>query len=162
MLEYVDKIYCVDADSSVKTEDKRIELLNVGVGHRLGTEKFIKFGNGTGNYFYNGEPLPEVHEAENVQVWTLEMINAWFGVYSWDLIKCDIEGAEVGLLMGLTKPPADQITFELHLHTPAGCRTNVAKLLDHLKQWYEIKFIDYSEKHGCGLNVWDCLAVIKK
>jgi FkbM family methyltransferase len=162
MLKYVDEVYCVDADNSVKTDDPRIHLINVAVGNENKIQEFVKFGNGTGNYLENGEPRPAEYKSELVQVWTLEKISHYFGVYDWSLIKVDIEGEEYDLLMNLFRPMAIQITFELHQHTPKK-RTaeEIHKLFNHLSKWYEFKVVDESHKHGCPKNYWDILIVKK-
>lgn len=78
-----------------------------------------------------------------------------------DLIKLDIEGSEIPAILSLNKPPAKQISVEFHMHT-GSTSEDVAKCYSRL-QWlgYEVAFEDYSEKHGCGLNYWDVLWILK-
>lgn len=162
MLNYVDEIYCVEPDKGVKTEDKRIHLASVAVGSEMKMERYCKYGNGTGNFIYNDEPLPEWCEIVYVPVWTLPKINHYFGVYEWDLIKCDIEGEEWDVLMSLTHPVAKQISFEMHQHTgKKRPLEDIHRLFNKLSTWYDFKVVDESEKHGCGKNFWDVLIVKK-
>ena len=162
MLEYIDEIYCVDADSSVKKTDERIKLIHVAVGNDVKVSRFVKWGNGTGNYLEDNEQRPGDCQVELVQVWTLAKICKYFGIHEWDLIKIDIEGEEYDVLMGLTYSIATQISFEMHQHTQKKRpMEDIHKLFNHLSRWYEFKVVDYSEKHGCGKNYWDVLVVRK-
>lgn len=163
MLEYVDHIYAVDADSSIVTTiPGSISLLNAAVGPAASIQPFIKFGNGTGNFIHECEPLPSNCTIEHVHVFTLDDISDYFGVEFWDICKIDVEGSEYEILHDLTKPIATQITFELHQHTnKRKSQRYIDEIFTNLSQWYNFPVVDYSEKHGCGLNYWDCLATIK-
>lgn len=80
-----------------------------------------------------------------------------------DILKLDVEGEEFSIFMDEAfQPIPRQITFELHQHTQARrSQTEIETLFDKLKQWYDFVHVDYSEKHGCGLNWWDVLIVKK-
>lgn len=162
ILNYVDKVYCVEPDPSVTTTDERITLIHVAVGKENKLTRYVSFGNGTGNYIETNEPRPAECKVDYVPMWTLEKILRYFAVDEFDLIKMDVEGSEYDVLMSLVRPPAKQITFELHQHTPKKrTQEEIDRLFEKLSLWYEFKVIDKSEKHGCGENYWDVLIVRK-
>lgn len=163
MLEYVDKIVCVDADPIIiQPEDERIIFLDGAIvpnGEPVHFVNFVVHGNGTGNYIDDGRPLPKPGMGYRVASITIEEIQKETG---WlDLIKMDIEGSEVPVLLSLTKPPAKQITCEFHMHTGTP-RYTVESVFDHMHDLsYDIKHVDFSRKHGLGENFWDVLFVLK-
>lgn len=163
MLQYVDKVYCVDADDTIETYEPRFNFLNVAVSNE--SEKyvsFVKYGNGTGNYINEGEPFPIQSVISNVFCMNLKSVSKHFGVEFWDLIKFDIEGSETDILLNLKEPPATQITFETHQHTSKRKTDGqLQNMFNHLKQWYNFVHIDYSRKHGLSENYWDVLAILK-
>lgn len=164
MLEYVDKVYCVDADNSVKSYDERLPVMSVAVSDTNDKKmQFIKFGNGTGNYLHRGtNPKPSKATEQVVTTLTLPaIINAAFGDGMADLIKMDIEGEEIPVLLSLKKPPARQISAEFHMHTGTS-EAQILEVIGHLSQWYDLTFLDKSEKHGCGMNYWDVLFILKQ
>lgn len=78
-----------------------------------------------------------------------------------DVIKMDIEGSEIPVLLSLKEPPADQLSIEFHLHT-GTIESEVQEVFKHLESLgYTKIFQDYSAKHGCGLNYWDVLFILK-
>lgn len=161
MLEYIDRVYCVDADNDIHPPDAlRLSFLPAAVGVKADIAQFIKFGNGTGNFVHAGEALPAEHVKQDVFVWTIKDISEAFEIDYWDLIKFDIEGSETDILMNLTEPIADQLTVEMHQHTQKRKSIDyVNEMFDHLKTWYDIPYIDYSKKHGLCENWWDVLMV---
>ncbi len=163
MLEYVDKVCAVDADSMIVNPlPQVIKFLNAAVGTGASIQPFIKFGNGTGNFLHSSEPLPSKCEIEHVNVFSLEEVCEFFGVPFFDLIKMDVEGSEYELLHDLDCPIATSLSFELHQHTAKRKpQWYINELFDNLKQWYDFPVIDYSEKHGAGFNYWDCLGILK-
>lgn len=78
-----------------------------------------------------------------------------------DVLKLDVEGEEFSIFMDEAfQPIPRQITFELHQHTQARrSQKEIDSLFNKLKTWYDFVHIDYSEKHGCGLNWWDVLII---
>jgi hypothetical protein len=164
MLEYVDKIYCVDADENINDpKDERITFIH-GVLMPNGTEQdffdFVIHGNGTGNYVNDGRLLPKQSEVTRVLSITLEELEAACG--RPDLIKMDIEGSEIAVLLSLTKPPAKQISVEFHMHTGTK-RYTVESVFDHMHDiGYDMKFVDFSKKHGLCENFWDVLFVLRE
>jgi hypothetical protein len=85
-----------------------------------------------------------------------------FGIPFWDLIKMDIEGSEYEVIMSLTEPPAKQLSIEFHLHTKVYGEAQVKEMEDKLVSmgYYPSKH-DKTSEHGCGLNYWDSLWILK-
>lgn len=164
MLEYVDKVWCVDADNSVKSYDERLPVMNIAVSDTNDKKmQFIKFGNGTGNHLHRGtNPKPFKASEQVVKTLTLTaIVNAAFGDGMADLIKMDIEGEEILVLLSLKEPPAKQLSIEFHLHTGTPAET-VHKVFDHLESLgYVRAHCDYSRKHGLPENYWDVLFILK-
>lgn len=156
MLKYVDEIYCVDADNSVKTEDPRIKLINVAISNENKITRYVKFGNGTGNYLEVNEPRPAECEVEYVQVWTLQNLFRHLDIHEWSLIKIDIEKSEIPVIKSLTSPPAKQLSIEFHKHC-GSTEKEIQECFKKLETWYDCTYKDYSDKHGCGFNYWDTL-----
>lgn len=102
----------------------------------------------------NGKPVPVV---------SLNDVYKLIGSENVDVLKLDVEGEEFCIFMDEDfQPIPRQITFELHQHTQARrSQKEIDSLFNKLKTWYDFVHIDYSEKHGCGLNWWDVLIVKK-
>lgn len=159
MLQYVDKVNCVDADDEVKSSDERLPLLNVAVGDQPGVAQYLKFGNGTGNFINYDKPLVGSFTVHDVFVWTIGGISKRFNIDYWDLIKFDVEGSEVPVIMSLTNAPAKQLSIEWHVHTGTPKR-DINHCFWHLKELgYNKVFEDYSRKHGLPENYWDTLFI---
>jgi FkbM family methyltransferase len=96
-----------------------------------------------------------------VSVVSLNDVYKLIGSNNVDVLKLDIEGEEFSIFMDETfQPIPRQITFELHQHTQARrSQIEIDSLFNKLKTWYDFVHVDYSEKHGCGLNWWDVLIV---
>lgn len=161
MLEHVDEIYCVDADPDVKTDDKRIHYMNAAVSGLNGIGEFVRYGNGTGNYLNRGEQKPMNCDTVNVNIYTLDKVCRAFDVWFWDVIKIDVEKSEVDIVNSLYRPAAKQLSIEWHMHCGVKEET-VKQCFKKLERWYGLAFDDYSEKHGCGLNHWDTLWILKE
>lgn len=163
LLEYVDTVCCVDADDSIISMDNHLPFLNVAIGNiDYSFQKFVKWGNGTGNFIYAGEPLPQEHMIQDVETWTLDLVSKFFDVEHWDLIKFDIEGSEYDVLMNLAGAPAKQITFELHEHTMKKRGSEfIGDMFKHLEQWYDFRVMTFETRHGAGYNYWDVLMIEK-
>lgn len=161
MMEYVDEIYCVDADPDVLIPDKPLKLIRGAVS--LFDDKLAWLhcsGNGTGNYIVPKDLKVRNQIYKEVKTITLKTINEISNCPFWDVIKFDIEGSEIGILSRISKPIADQLSIEFHLHTGTK-ESEVQDVFKHLESLGYVKiFQDYSEKHGCGLNYWDVLFVL--
>lgn len=94
---------------------------------------------------------------------TLDSILAASDGKPWDVLKLDIEGAEIDVLMGIEGPIARQITCEFHLHCPqGGTDADIARVVDHLSRWYVPVLHEKSVRHCLSTpNHWDSLFVLK-
>lgn len=163
ILEYVEKIYCVDADPYIPIPDEPLRFICAAVSDKDDEVlKYKLFGNGTGNFLEHGIiPKGRVHKYLEVKTASLKTISDIANTNFWDVIKMDIEGSEVPVLLSLAKPPARQITCEFHMHT--GTTTDqVQRVFNHMNSLgYERVFEDFSRKHGLGENYWDTLFILK-
>lgn len=83
------------------------------------------------------------------------------GIEFWDLIKVDIEGAELQFISNLTKAPAKQLSIEFHLHTGVYTQNDVGAMELKLQLLgYEKVHHKLTEAHGCGYNYWDSLFIL--
>jgi hypothetical protein len=164
MLEYVDEVYCVDADPAFtanKPEGPGYKLFLGAVSDTGGKDLALyTSGNGTGNYVDSIDNIKPWDKWVPTKSFTLKEISGSCNIEMWDVIKFDIESSEVPVLLSLTEPPAKQLSIEFHMHTGTTEET-ILKVFEHLKQWYDIVFVDKSEKHGCGMNYWDVLFIDK-
>lgn len=165
MLQHVGQILAVDADESIMMEEKdgRISFLHAAVWSNSDQPvQFIKFGNGTGNYVESlKNNHPGGHTKELVATVTLDDLIELTGGLLFDLIKMDIEGAEIEVLSKLKAPPARQLTVEFHLHTGTSM-TEVAEVVQHLRDiGYEVIQHELTKRHGLGANFWDSLFILK-
>lgn len=110
----------------------------------------------------NNDPqATKVKLGHEIQSMTLESFIKAHGI-EFDLIKLDIEGSEYEVIMSLTKAPAKQISFECHCHTGAYSIDDVADIIMKLESLgYTIVQHELTKNHGCGLNFWDSLAILK-
>lgn len=105
------------------------------------------FGNGTANFLkgingvpYNGPDRPS--ETKQVRAFTLKNVIEWCNCKEIDILKCDIEGSEYGVLMNITEdllPRQISCEFHPHCHTELHDKMYV-KVLEHLAKWYDISF----------------------
>lgn len=97
-----------------------------------------------------------------VRSYTINGLCGIFGIDFWDLIKIDIEGSEYEVIMSLTEPPAKQLSIEFHLHTKIYGEVQVKEMEDKLVSlgYYPAKH-DKTSEHGCGMNYWDSLWILK-
>lgn len=80
----------------------------------------------------------------------------------WDVIKLDIEGAEYEAIMSLTEAPSKQLSIEFHLHTKIYPESAIKEMEDKLLSlgYFPGKH-DKTSEHGCGMNYWDSLWILK-
>lgn len=165
MLQFVDKIYCVDADSDIlnTVKDSRITFINAAVWPEGDIEvPFVKYGNGTGNYVWQlQKEHPKEHDLKAVKTITMEQILEIAGCELADVAKFDIEGSEVNVLLSLVKPPARQITVEMHMHT-GTTMAKVQEVVRHLESlgYYTFKH-ELTKQHGLPVNFWDSLFLLR-
>lgn len=162
MLEQgIEKIYCVDADPSVISQNEMLPVLNAAVWDKNEKLPFVMFGNGTGNRVPS-----DINEADGKKLISVQgmklpdIIKKCFDCDFIDLVKMDIEGAEIPVILSLKNPPAIQLSVEFHLHTGTPLWQVKAAMAHLEKLGYMKVFEDYSEKHGCGFNYWDVLFIL--
>lgn len=81
-------------------------------------------------------------------------------VPKWDLIKLNIEGSEYDILSEIDGPVSRQIVFSFHEHTDrARGREECDRIIDRLRQWYDIHNQVWEKRYGCRENYWDVLAI---
>jgi FkbM family methyltransferase len=83
-----------------------------------------------------------------------------YDIRHFDLVKLNIEGAEYDVLDTLPGPIATQIVFSFHEHTDkARGRAECDRIIDKLKQWYEIRNQVWEKRYGCRESYWDVVAI---
>lgn len=93
---------------------------------------------------------------------TLQRLVSFTGCQRMALIKMDVEGAEYAAIMALTEAPAKQISIEFHLHTKVYPEESVDAIVGKLKKLgYKVAKHEKTSAHGCGLNYWDSLFILK-
>lgn len=118
--------------------------------------------NGVANIHRNSDPqatrIGLVHTGEQVTAITLQKLCEHCKVPYWDVLKLDVEGAEYEIIMSLTTPPAQQISWEAHLHT------GIYGMLEVRLMELKLKALGYTpvkheltRQHGLPENYWDSL-----
>lgn len=103
-----------------------------------------------------------VDKSKVVDCIRLDTLSKMAKVEFWDLIKIDIEGYEREVIMSLTEPPAKQLSIEFHLHTGIYTKHDVDVMVSKLESLgYEAVQHNMTSEHGCGLNMWDSLFILK-
>lgn len=99
---------------------------------------------------------------DEVRCSTIKDLSLLFGVPFWDLIKLDIEGSEYDVVMSLDKAPAKQLSIEFHLHTGAYNMAALKSMEMKLNRlgYYQARH-EMTSQHGCGLNYWDSLFILR-
>lgn len=84
------------------------------------------------------------------------------GIRHFDLIKLNIEGAEYDVLDTLPGPIATQIVFSFHEHTDkARGQAECDRIIEKLKQWYDIYNQVWEKRYGCRESYWDVVAILR-
>jgi hypothetical protein len=110
----------------------------------------------------NDPQAPSVKPGNQIQAYTLDDFSKLVGVPFWDLIKMDIEGSELEVIMSLTKAPAKQLSIEFHLHTGIYSKEDVDQMLYHLTLLgYNVIKHELTSEHGAGFNYWDSLFILE-
>lgn len=80
----------------------------------------------------------------------------------WDLIKIDVEGAELEIINSLTKAPAKQLSIEFHLHTGIYSDVDVKLMVKKLNSLgYIVASHELTSQHGAGFNYWSSLFILE-
>jgi len=99
----------------------------------------------------------------DIESTTLHEFSNKLDIKQWDLIKIDVEGAELQIINSLCWAPAKQLSIEFHLHTGIYADSTLYLLVKKLeKLGYEAVSHEKTSQHGCGLNYWSSLFVLKK
>lgn len=98
----------------------------------------------------------------DIPMHTIKSFSQMVDVDFWDIIKIDIEGSEYEVIMSLTEPPAKQLSIEFHLHTGVYKEQAIKEMEDKLLSlgYFPAKH-DKTSAHGCGMNYWDSLWILK-
>jgi len=102
-----------------------------------------------------------IMKGDEIPMMTVESFSKHVGVQEWDIIKMDIEGQELDILMNSKHPIAHQISVEFHTHCTPQTKETIDACLDHLRQWYYIDNVNWVSEHGCSENYWDILLINK-
>jgi FkbM family methyltransferase len=165
MLEYVDEVYCVDADPDIirnKPSGNGYNLFLGAVNDVGGLNMMLhRSGNGTGNYVIPySSTVRRAGDYSPIKSFTLKEISDCYKVEMWDVIKMDIESSEIPVLLSLTEPPAKQLSVEFHQHTGTSFQ-KVNEVVNHLLSiGYGVVQHEATAQHGAGLNFWDSLFII--
>ena len=101
-------------------------------------------------------PLVDVHTV------TVEDIMARYEVKHWDVVKLDIEGAEMAVLAAWPGPIATQISVEFHEHCAPKPQSYYDSIFARLEsQGYEIVQHVKEARMCCSANWWDTLICLK-
>jgi len=103
---------------------------------------------------YEGDPL--------VDTITLPALMASLHIEQWDVLKLDIEGAEYDVLMAIDGPIARQISVEFHEHCFPRGDAAIARVVEHLGQWYVPVRHEKDKRHCLPENWWDSLFVLRE
>jgi hypothetical protein len=105
---------------------------------------------------HNETPYP-------IQCMTLETFTQSYCLNRWAMIKMDCEAAEMEIIMSMTKPMADILSIEFHLHTGVYKEEDVKKMVYHLVGLgYEIASHEKTSQHGLQPNYWSSLFILSK
>lgn len=162
------KMICMEPDKSVHPVMNDYVFVNKALigKSKAGTYPYFAWGNGTGNFVnwnaqYNSGHVDDIYQVECIDI---ESLMVELGVDYINTIKMDCEGGEYSILAEWPGPIADQISVEFHEHVgganPAG-DAGVAKIIEHMSQWYDLVQHVKEPRHGLCANWWDSLFVLK-
>lgn len=99
---------------------------------------------------------------KDIQCFTLHDFSDLVKIPFWDLIKIDVEGAELEIINSLTKAPSRQLSIEFHLHTGIYSRLDVDNMVAKLfRLGYKIASHELTSQHGAGFNYWSSLFILE-
>lgn len=95
-----------------------------------------------------------------VQSISLLPLSSECDVRQWDVIKLNIEGSEYDILEAWPGPIANQLVFSFHEHTDRKRgREECDRIVDRLKQWYDIYNQTWEPRYCTFANYWDILCI---
>ena len=101
----------------------------------------------------------KVGVGDEVEMVTIQEFSRRYDIEFWDIIKLDIEGAEIEAILAMDRPMAKQITVEFHLHCGQTFEM-IDKAVTHLhKLGYRTIQHEMSDRHCAGENYWDSLFI---
>lgn len=93
---------------------------------------------------------------------TLRELCDFHHISNWDVIKLNIEGSEYDILDAWPGPIANQIVFSFHEHTDRKRgKEECDRIIDKLRQWYDIHNQVWEPRYCTYANYWDVLAIRK-
>lgn len=120
------------------------------------------FNGRLGLKHYSDKQATQVIAGNDVDALTLHSISRVAGVEFWDVIKMDIEGSEMTVIMDMDKPWARQLSVEFHLHTGQYGQYSVRLMENRLAQLgYHAIQHTMEARHGLSLNYWDSLFILQ-
>lgn len=100
--------------------------------------------------------------SERIKCRTLESFKRELQIEMFDLIKMDVEGSELQIIMSLDSPPAKQLSVEFHMHTGVYGDEEVYQMVSHLRRMgYEIASHEKTSQHGLPPNFWSSLFILR-
>lgn len=100
--------------------------------------------------------------SERIKCRTLKSFMEDLQIEMFDLIKMDVESSEWQIVMSLDSPPARQVEIEFHLHTGAYFENDVNAMVSKLQSLgYIVADHQKTSQHGCGMNYWSSLFILK-
>jgi len=110
---------------------------------------------------YSNDPqATRIMPGNEIECYTLEDFCALSQTPMWDLVKIDVEGAELEIIHSLTRPVAKQLSIEFHLHTGIYSVDDVDAMVCHLiRLGYQVIEHKLTSQHGAGMNYWSSLFV---
>jgi hypothetical protein len=110
----------------------------------------------------NDKQATRIKEGSEISCYTLESFSLACAIDVWDLIKIDIEGAELQVIQSLKCPPAKQLSIEFHLHTGIYGINEMTLMVAKLQALgYEAVSHEMTSQHGAGVNYWDSLFILR-
>jgi hypothetical protein len=103
-----------------------------------------------------------IKQGDEINAYTLTRFSELLDVDWWDLVKMDVEGAEMEIILSLEEPIATQISVEFHLHTGIYTQKEMIEVEGKLRTLgYEFAQHELTEQHGAGYNYWNSLFILK-
>ncbi len=156
------KVVAVDADPTV--EDPQIDgitFVNSALCDVPGVRQFFMHQDPQARFVIDTQQSMSRPGVVVVEAVTIAQLMARFGVFRWDAIKLDIEGAEYGVLQNLNGPIAKQISIEFHEHVKPRPQALYDSIFNRLGNWYDVIQHAKERRHGCAPNFWDTLFILK-
>lgn len=119
--------------------------------------------NGKAGILRGSDPQgTRITEGNDVPTYTLDRFSKHVGVDFWDVIKMDIEGSEMPVIMNMKEPLSKQLSIEFHLHCGFYSLPDVALMVAKLNSiGYKTIQHNKENRYGAGFNYWDSLFVLK-